>query len=55
MGYIGEYDASRLILCFLQYIPASLILAWTCERSGTIVTPILIHTVINAIGIAALR
>ena len=53
--YIGGYDWALLALCFVQYLPAGLILAWSYEKSNTILTPILIHTVINALGIYAMR
>ena len=53
--YIGSYELSLLALCFVQYLPAGLILAWSYEKSNTIVTPILIHTIINAIGIYSMR
>ena len=54
-GYLGSYDLPLLALCFVQYLPAGLILAWSYEKSNTIFTPILIHTVINAIGIYSMR
>lgn len=54
-AYIGSYDWTLLALCFVQYLPAGLILAWCYEKSNTIVTPILIHTIINAFGIYAMR
>lgn len=54
-GYIGSYDLPLLALCFVQYLPAGLILAWSYEKSNTIFTPILIHTIINAVGIFAMR
>lgn len=55
LGYIGAYTPLTLLLCFVQYIPAGLCLAWAYEKSDTIAVPILIHTVINAIGIDTLR
>lgn len=55
LGYLGSYDALTLLLCFLQYIPAGLCLAWSYEFSDTIFAPILIHTAINALGVLALR
>ena len=55
MGYIGQFDPFTLILCFLQYIPAGLWLAWTYEKTDSIFAPILIHTAINAIGVYSLR
>ena len=54
-GYIGYYDALRLILCLIQYIPAGLCLAWAYEKADSIFAPIVIHTAINAIGIYAMR
>ena len=54
-AYIGSYDWAVLALCFIQYLPAGLMLAWSYEKSNTIFTPILIHTIINAFGIYAMR
>ena len=51
MGYIGEYDTSQLVLSFIQYIPAGLVLAWSYEYSGSIFAPFLIHTAVNAFAI----
>ena len=48
-------DITGLLLCFLQYIPAGIALGWAYVRSGSILTPILIHTLVNAIGVAILR
>lgn len=55
IGYIGSYDLWTLILCFIQYIPAGVCLAWVYEKTDSIFAPILIHTAINAIGIYAMR
>ena len=55
MGYIGSYDLLTLGLCFVQYLPAGIAMAWAYEKSDTIVTPILMHITINQIGTAALR
>ena len=49
-GYIGQWDALTLALCFVQYIPGGLCLAWAYDRSGTIWAPILIHIAINQTG-----
>ena len=54
-AYIGSYDYLLLLLCFVQYLPAGLMLAWSYEKSNTILTPILIHTIINAFGIYTMR
>ena len=55
LGFIGTVDALTLFLCFVQYIPAGLILCLCYEKSGSIVTPILTHTVVNLVGILVLR
>ncbi len=54
-GYLGSYPPGTLALCFLQYLPAGLALAWSYERSGCLLSPVLIHTFINAVGIFSLR
>lgn len=55
VGYIGAYSPLMLIACFVQYIPAGLCLAWSYMESGSIFVPIVIHSVINAMGVAAMR
>lgn len=55
VGYIGLYDSRVLLACFLQYLPAGLSLAYAYERSGSLFAPVLMHTLINAIGIATMR
>ena len=54
-GFLGAYPPLTLLACFIQYIPAGLCLAWAYVRADTILAPILIHTLINAIGISAMR
>ena len=54
-AYIGSYDWGLLALCFVQYLPAGLVLAWSYEKSNTILTPIMSHTIINAFGIYSMR
>lgn len=55
LGFTGTADALTLFLCFVQYLPAGMILCRCYDRSGTIVTPILTHTVVNLVGILVLR
>ena len=54
-SYVGYYPPTTLLLCFLQYIPAGIALAWAWMKSGSIITPIVMHMIINAIGITAMR
>ncbi len=55
VGYVGLFSWDILALCFLQYIPAGIALGWAYVRSGSILAPILIHTLVNALGVAILR
>ena len=55
MGYLGTAPAGVLALCFVQYLPAGLILAFVYEYSGSILSPILIHTAVNASAIISMR
>lgn len=54
IGYIGYYTPARLLLCFVQYIPAAVFLAWTYVKADTIWAPILIHMNINLVGMLAM-
>ena len=54
ISYIGSADPLTLVLCFIQYIPASVCLAWAYAESDNIFAPILIHMVVNLMGILAL-
>ena len=53
VGYVGVYSKLHLALAFLQYLPAGLTLAWAYRRSGSIFAPMLMHAVINAVGMLA--
>lgn len=53
MGYVGVYSSLHLALAFLQYVPAGLALAWAYRRSGSIFAPMVMHAVINALGMFA--
>ena len=55
LSYIGRYDAVTLLLCALQYIPAGICLSWTYRKADNIFAPILVHAMINAIGIFSVR
>lgn len=54
-GYIADYSWDTLLLCFIQYIPPSIALGWAYAKSGSILSPLLMHIVINAIGIFVMR
>lgn len=54
-GYIGAYPPAKLLLCFLQYIPAGICLAGAYRLSGSLLAPILIHAMVNFQGMIYLR
>ncbi len=55
VSYLGQADLQTLLICLMQYIPPALVLAWIYERADSIYAPMLIHAVINALGIYAVR
>ena len=46
---------TTLVLCFIQYLPAGLCLAWTYTKADNIIAPVLVHGIINAIAIGLVR
>ena len=50
MGYVGSFGALQLLLCFVQYLPAGLVLAAAMEKTNSIVTAMCIHCIINAVS-----
>lgn len=55
LSYLGTYPLSRIVLCFIQYIPAGICLAGAYRLSGSLISPILIHALVNLMGMLALR
>jgi len=55
IGYIHLYEPIALLCSFLVYLPAGLCLAWSYEKSGSIIAPILIHIAVNQLGILYMR
>ena len=54
-GYIGFYAPKTLLLCFIQYLPAAYCLNFAYRYSGSIVSPILMHMLINLVSLSAMR
>ncbi|MBQ7801497.1 MAG: CPBP family intramembrane metalloprotease [Oscillospiraceae bacterium] len=50
-GYIGKAEPLQLLLCFVQYIPPGFCLCWCYRQTGTIAAPIIMHTIVNAMGV----
>ena len=55
LGFLGVYQGPDLLLSFLQYLPAGLILAYAYRKSGTLFAPVLIHALVNLRGIWLMR
>ncbi len=55
LGYVGLYPPEQLALCFVQYIPAGLCLAWACLTADNLMAPIVIHSAINLVGVLSRR
>lgn len=55
LGYLGSESVTTLVICFLQYLPAGLCLAWTYTKADNIFAPVVVHALVNAIAIGAVR
>ncbi len=55
IGYIGRQDLVSLLISLLQYLPAGLALSIAYLRSGSLITPILIHATLNLFATLAMR
>ena len=53
VGSIGTMDWLTILLCFVQYLPHSIALAWAYHRSGNILAPMLLHAAINLMSVIA--
>lgn len=54
-GYIGSVEPVYILLSFLQYLPAGYCLCFAYRRSGTIISPILMHMIVNAVAAFSMR
>jgi membrane protease YdiL (CAAX protease family) len=55
IGYIGRVEPVYIVLSFLQYLPAGYCLCFAYRRSGTIISPILMHMIVNAVAAFSMR
>ena len=55
LGYADSNEPFALFLSFLQYLPAGYTLAWTYVNSDNIFAPIMLHMIINAMGVYSMR
>ena len=51
MGYVGLYDPLSLLAAFIQYLPAGVVLCVAYQRGGSILCPILTHSIVNFLAI----
>ncbi len=54
VGYLGQYSGIGILLAFLQYLPAGICLCLVYRLSGTFLCPVLVHCIINLIGVIAI-
>ena len=54
-GYVGSVEPVYILLSFLQYLPAGYCLCFAYRRSGTIISPILMHMIVNAVAVYSMR
>ena len=52
-SYIGAYSPLEILVSLLTYIPAGIILNVTYHRSGSIISPIIAHAIINLMAALA--
>ena len=55
IGYVGMYQPLHLALCFMQYLPGAISLAWAYAKADSLWSPILMHMIINLIGVLSMR
>ena len=55
MSYANSQEPMTLFLNFLQYVPAGFTLAWVYVKADNIFAPILLHMVINGMGVFSAR
>lgn len=55
VGYVGSVEPVYIVLSFLQYLPAGYCLCFAYRRSGTIISPILMHMIVNAVAAFSMR
>lgn len=54
LAYANLYDAGTMALAFLQYLPAGMALCFAYKATGSILSPMLVHGVINLISVLTL-
>ncbi len=53
-GYINIYPVPDILIHTLSYLPAGIALGWAYEKADTIMAPVLMHTIINAVAFGVL-
>ena len=53
--YFALYPAGKVLLSCIPYLPASIALAWTYEKAGTIWASISLHAIVNALSFGLLQ
>ena len=50
-AFLFTQPSPLLLLTILMYLPAGIALAWAYEKSGNIITPMLLHALMNVVAI----
>ena len=53
VSFLGVYTPLELLVSFIQYLPAGIVLCITYQRTGTIIGPMLTHAIINLMALYA--
>ena len=53
VSFIGIYSPVEILLSLMQYLPPSIALALTYQKTGTIIAPMMTHAIINLMAVYA--
>ena len=53
VSFIGIYSPVEILLSLVQYLPPSIALALTYQKTGTIIAPMVTHAIINLMAVYA--
>lgn len=51
LAYANLYDTKTMVLAFIQYLPAGMVLCFSYKKAGSILSPMIVHGLINLISI----
>lgn len=54
LGFWGQYRPVTFLLALVQYLPAGLLLAWSREKTQSMLAPIVVHMIINGVSVLSI-